>query len=357
MDLLVLDGNEPEDKRKWESLVNQAPSPDVYYRPGYVRAYASTGEGYPVAVVVRNGSTEVLFPFLVRQFDADGMPVKDAITSYGYGGLLQLSGPEHPDLQVAHSLFGQLRDWALASGLVGCTIRFHPLFRQDASWSIAEMRESWAQAFLRGQTTAIQLQQWDEARRKFPGMSKGRRYDLTKARPALRLRISQGSNAEDDLNIFRALYTESMERVNADRFFFYTDEYYEHLAKELGENFAVFTAFGDGRPVASAIFLADRDFVHYHLAGNNEEGRRGGAATLLVVAAAEWAWRRGCSMLHLGGGLKANDSLWTFKSSFGGTTFLYSYVTLVGDVEQYEYLAHHPGEYWPYVHSQEASSD
>ena len=358
MDVQILHGSNPYDIRAWDDLVSQAPRPDVYYRPGYVRACASAGEGRPVAVVVRGGSTEALFPFLVRQFEIDGVPIRDAITPYGYGGLLRLSGPEHPDLQVARDVFCQLRDWACASGLVGCTIRFHPLLRQDGSWGVAEMAEGWARIFLRGRTTALQLQHWDVVHCRLRGMSKGRRRDLTRARLASNLRISQGPSAVDDLNIFRALYRESMERVDADRFFFYTDEYYEHLAKGLGENFAVFTALTDDRPVAAAIFLADRDFVHYHLAANNEEGRRGGAATLLVVAAAEWAWRRGCSMLHLGGGLKSDDSLWAFKSSFGGTIFSYSYMTLVANIEQYGYLTQHPAASWPYAHApQMAGSD
>ena len=40
-------------------------------------------------------------------------------------------------------------------------------------------------------------------------------------------------------------------------FFFFADEYFDRLATELGDKFAVFTAFAGDRPVASAIFLAD----------------------------------------------------------------------------------------------------
>jgi UDP-perosamine 4-acetyltransferase len=349
VDLLVLHGHNPEDIATWEDLVDHAPVPDVYYRPAYVRAYALTGHGRPVAVVVRSGSTEALFPLLIRKLDLDGQTVRDAITPYGYGGLLRLSGPESPGPQIAQDLFRQLRDWTCASGLVTCTVRFHPILDQDTSWAVAQMPEEWARAFPRGHTTAIELKQWDDVRLRVTGMNKGRRYDLKRARSGLNLRISEGANAVDDLKIFRTLYRESMERVGADAFFFFADDYFDHLATELGNKFALFTALAGDRPLASAIFLADRNFVHYHLAGSNTEGRASGAATLHVIAACEWARQRGCSLLHLGGGLQPNDSLWEFKRGFGGKVFSYSYMTLIADPQQYEYVAQQPGVPWPYL--------
>ena len=349
MDLLVLYGQNPEDIATWDDLVDHAPIPDVYYRPTYLRAYALTGHGRPVAVVVRSGSTEALFPFLIRKLDIDGQVFRDALTPYGYGGLLRLSGPEYPGPEIARDLFSQLRDWSCASGLVACTLRFHPLLDQDAAWAVAQMPEEWTRAFPRGETTAVELKQWDNVRHRLLGMTKGRRYDLKRARSALDLRISEGTNALDDLKIFRALYRESMERVRADEFFFFADEYFDRLATELGDKFAIFTALAADRPVASAIFLADRDFVHYHLAGSNDEGRTNGAATLHVVAACEWGRQRGCSLLHLGGGLRPNDPLWEFKRGFGGKVFSYSYMTLIADPERYEYLIQQPGMPWPYL--------
>ena len=355
LDLQVLHGNNPEDIATWDDLVNRAPVADVYYRPAYVRAYALTGHGRPVAVVIRSGSTEALFPLLIRELDIGGQTVRDAVTPYGYGGLLRLSGPEHPGPEIARDLFGQLRDWTCASGLIACTARLHPVLDQDAAWAVNQMPKEWARVFPRGQTTAIELKRWDDVRHHVAGMNKGRRYDLKKARSALNLRISEGPDARGDLKIFRALYQESMQRVHADKFFLFADEYFDHLATELGDKFAVFTALAGDRPVASAIFLADRNLVHYHLAGSNDEGRAHGAATLHVVAACEWARQRGCSILHLGGGLQPNDTLWAFKRGFGGKVFSYSYMTLIADPEQYEYVAQQPGVPWPYLDALKAA--
>ena len=59
--------------------------------------------------------------------------------------------------------------------------------------------------------------------------------------------------------------------------------------------------------------------------------------------------RRGCSLLHLGGGVQPGDSLWDFKRSFGGKVFSYSYATLIADHDQYEAVVQQPEAPWPYL--------
>ena len=350
MSLLVLDGNNPKDIHTWEDLVDRAPTPDVYYRPAYARAYAVAEQAQPVAILVRSGSTEALFPLLIRKFEVAGQLVKDAVTPYGYGGLLLASGPTEPGPGLARKIFDELRDWTRASDLINCTLRFHPLLDQEERWHVPQLSDGRvAQLISRGQTSAIELDQWDADRKTIIGMHKGRRSDLKKARSALRVDISSGQEAKRNLRTFRVLYRESMERVHADSFFFFSETYFNQLADELGEKFAIATAWAGGLPVASSIFLADRDFVHYHLAASNESGKRYAAATLHIVAASEWAVERRCTLLHLGGGLSDNDGLWRFKRSFGGKAFTYSYMALISDWQRYEALQNLPGIRWPYA--------
>ena len=172
MDLLVLYGQNPEDIATWDDLVDRAPIPDVYYRPAYLRAYALTGHGRPVAVVVRSGSTEALFPLLIRKLDIDGQVVRDAITPYGYGGLLRLSGPEYT---------GSRNDAPDCSGNcgIGCAppaswparYAFIPCLDQDAAWCWTDAPRNGRVRFPRGQTTAIELKCWDDIRHRVLGMN------------------------------------------------------------------------------------------------------------------------------------------------------------------------------------------
>ncbi|MBD0339249.1 MAG: hypothetical protein ICV67_08195, partial [Thermoleophilia bacterium] len=86
---------------RWDELVDAAPTPDVYFRPGYGRAYEAAGEGRLVGV----RTASALFPLLLRAlpFGVDGF---DAVTPYGYGGLLPLAARSDASTDVR-----QLRDW------------------------------------------------------------------------------------------------------------------------------------------------------------------------------------------------------------------------------------------------------
>ena len=83
-----------------DELVDAAPTSDVHFRPGYGRAYEAVGEG---RLVVRTSGA--LFPLLLRElpFGEDGF---DAITPYGYGGLLPLAAGPTPSRMCSNFATG-----------------------------------------------------------------------------------------------------------------------------------------------------------------------------------------------------------------------------------------------------------
>ena len=305
---------------RWDELVDGSPTPDVYYRPGYCGAYEAAGHGRAVAVATDGA----LFPLLLRPlpFGEDGL---DAVTPYGYGGVLTEPGAS-ADLR-------QLRDWCATNGVVSCLLRLHPLLGGPGQLSptdepSVEIREH-------GPTTALDPRRVDPDSGRLEGLSKGRKADLTIARRELRL---AWGNDEATLEQFREIYDRTMARLGAGEFYVFPPEYYRSLAAGLGERIAVALALRGDDVVGGAIFLADRRFAHYHLSGTTEAGRELKAGTLLVHAGAEWARERGCELLHLGGGTSGADSLFAFKKSFGGGTYTYAFATLVGDRGRYDEL-------------------
>jgi hypothetical protein len=311
------------DDRRWDELVDASPAADVYFRPGYCRAYETAGHGRAVAVV----TARALFPLLLRPlpFGEEGY---DAATPYGYGGMLPLGRSLGSD---PASEVRQLRDWCVTNGVVSCLLRLHPLLggpEQLSGTDDVGIREH-------GPTTAVDPRRIDAATGRLEGMSKGRKADLTRARRELALSWEAG---DDALECFRTVYDGTMERLGAGGFYLFPQEYYRALREGLGERLGVALALQDGEPVGGALFLADRRFAHYHLSGTTDAGRELKAGTLLVHAGAEWARTRGCELLHLGGGTSGADSLFAFKKSFGGDTFTYAFATLVADQERYDAL-------------------
>jgi serine/alanine adding enzyme len=307
------------DDARWDGLVDAAPTPDVYFRPGYCRAYEAAEEGRVLAVRTESA----LFPLLLRELPYGERGV-DAATPYGYGGILPLT--EDADLVTD---LRQLRDWCATNGVVSALLRLHPLVGGLGDLSKAdgvEIREH-------GPSTAVDLAKVEDGR--LTGMSKGRKADLNVAGRGLELSWESGDAA---LERFRAVYDETMTRIGARDFYLFPPEYYRALADGLGDRLGIALALHGEEVAGGALFMADRRFAHYHLSGTADTGRELKAGTLLVHAGAVWAAERGCELLHLGGGTQGADSLYAFKRSFGGRELTYSFATVVADPDRYEAL-------------------
>lgn len=312
------------DDERWDGTVDAAPTPDVYFRPGYCRSYEVAGHGRAVAVRTEGA----LFPLLLRPlpFGQDGF---DAVTPYGYGGLLPLSRGTSVLGSDPVSDLRQLRAWCVTERVVSVLIRLHPLLGDFAQLAEADGVSIRAH----GPTTAVELSLFEDGR--LTGMSKGRKADLGVARRELQVSWDGG---EEALEQFRAVYNETMARIGASDYYVFSPEYYSALADGLADRLGVALARRGDEVVGGSLFLADRRFAHYHLSGTTEAGRELKAGTLLVHEGADWAAERGCELLHLGGGTSGADSLYAFKRSFGGRELTYSFATCVADPARYEEL-------------------
>ena len=349
----VLRTTAAEDVRRWDQLVDSSLVPDVYYRPAYVQAYERAGRGQAVGLLVEGGTTQVLIPLLLRPLSELGFshPEQgaDAFTPYGYGGLSHLGGPVPPPPADVAALVAALREWCLDTGIVCCLLRLHPMLGQEP-W-FASLHGSDCGISLRqfGPTTAVNLTAWDAAADCLTGMRKGRRSDLKAARRQLRVTWTSGGAGETGepanpsllarhLDLFYELYEGDMNRLNATAFYHFPREYYTSLATGLGSRLGLALAWHGEQAVGGSLFMADRCYGHYHLSAGTDLGRRLKAGTLLINAGAAWTQQRGCRMLHLGGGVRAGDSLFEFKKGFGGVIYQYSFVTLVADTRRYTTL-------------------
>lgn len=200
-----------------------------------------------------------------------------------------------------------------------------------------------------GQTSAIDLTDWNSTHQRIAGLRKGRISDLSYARKSLSVTIAEGADAvRRHLSIFRDIYEETMRRLQAKTFYHFPEPYYQELAEHLGPHMMLGLARSVDQFVGASLFLYDRKFAHYHLSGTTAEGRRLKASTLLVNQAADWARHKGCRWLHLGGGSHPNDGVSKFKAHFGGAIFPYIYVTLVADHHRYNELIEAVPPIWPY---------
>ena len=119
--------------------------------------------------------------------------------------------------------------------------------------------------------------------------------------------------APESLAGFAALYEQTMERQEADGFYYFPPEYWRALETSLRGHVVLFEAGDD----AKLLCLHAPPWLHYHLGASSDAGRKLGASTLLFLEAARWAQELGYTRFHLGGGVGgARDSLYEFKLRF-----------------------------------------
>jgi len=344
----------------WNEIVERSPVQDVYYRPAYALAYESAEATEANALVLQSGQVKVLLPLMARRWrDSKNEPVDDAFSPYGYGGWLQFEGPPLTESEDLRGILSQLQDWANSKGIVCCVLRLHPLLPQTRAFEKLMARGKDQDIFVTpgSVTCAVDLSQWDEGGDRPKGMGRRRRTYLNKTRRELRLVIRDGwecvESASKELEIFRQMYDADMRRLDAPEVLRFDVDYFQSLARGLGKQFMLMLAYAGEEIVGGVIILTGPEFGHYHLSASNELGRQLRAATFLIVAGAKEARNRGCGWLHLGGGISPGDSLFEFKSSFGGQTFQYYTVTVVADSDRYEKLQNDRNVPWPYALSLE----
>lgn len=333
------------DVAHWETLLGTFSHADVYHRAEYVVACSEIELSEALGLEFSVSGQRFLLPILIRKFSGpDGRTWEDGTSPYGYGGILSESLKVTPE--IGSELLRQVQQWAIDRRLVSCVLRSHPLLQQG--WLTDFTRElDFAIKTRSGPTVAIDLQDWDGARRRPTHIHRRSRSYLEASRRKLQVTWSDSEPAEY-FRIFQNLYSITMSRLEADAFFLFPTTYYDRLAK-LKEEVSVAVAWLGNRPVGAAVFMFGRSFAHYHLSAADESGREHRAATLLVVAGAERGREHGCHLFHLGGGIHPSDSLFRFKSSFGGLEYQYSTVMLVQDMARYKLMCAMENPQWPYL--------
>ncbi len=254
-----------------------------------------------------------------------------------------------PTREQVIALRRALQEWSRENEVVCVVVRTHPLLGQEL-WLGAEPSDD--AILLKGnETVSVELTHWNDEGQCIASLNKGRRSDLKFARRSLRLSWNCGwhEQSRESLQVFQELYNDHMRARRAKEFYFFPDSYYADLARGLDERLAVGLAWRGSDPVGGALFMADARYAHYHLSACNLVGYEYKASTLLVNGGASWARLRGCDQLHLGGGLKQNDTLFRFKQSFGGKLFRYGTVTIIADHAAFSSLCQMPNVRWPFA--------
>ena len=327
----------PEDP-VWDATIAKARA-SVFHSAGYHRYTAGFGQGAPYLAVIGDEECGVAWPYLLRALDdvpsLAGSARMDVTSVYGYPGPL-VWGCRSDDERVRLAFDLIAETWRL-QGVVSAFTRFNPLL---ANAQMLPPTPAWATAgspgvIQSGSTVSVDLTQTPEEIRAEYGRDLGR--EIRRGRNAgLETVVDVGWEHLPD---FAEQYRETMLRLGAADFYFFSQADFERLHQCLPDSAHLLVARLGGIVAAAGLFLDSGECLEWHLVSAKAELQSLSPSKVLVEDAILWAKSRGFRAMHLGGGRGAHaDSLLWFKSRFSQRRHQFAVGAWVVDPDYYGHL-------------------
>ena len=251
----------------------------------------------------------------------------DFSTPYGYGGwIVEGKGVD--------KLFKEYQEWIKENRIVSEFVRFHPLLENHLPM------EDCFEVHKLGEVVYMDLSSPDII---WSNLSSKNRNTIRKASKN-DIKIYNGRSPEI-YRKFREIYNSTMDKDNAEKYYYFGDGFYNSVLEDLPQNAQVFWADLEGQIIAASIILAANGRLNYHLSGSLREYSSLAPNNLLLYTVALWGNENGYKSFYLGGGVgSGEDGLLRFKRAFCRGELKHFYIgKKIYDVEKYDVLVNMRG--------------
>jgi len=321
-----------DDIARWHTVLHKFPAQcrDIYFSPEYVRLHLFEPRDRALLFTYQEGQHVWAYPFILRPIERIGEILLkdqwfDIESAYGYGG--PLSTTDIPDfIEKANFAFAS---WGAEQRVVAEFIRLHPLL-PGRKW----LTDCWEVTCDR-ETVSLDLARLDAHKLLFSSKTRN------KLRRAERAGVSVAAYpASTTFDQFLQLYRCTMQRLGADDYYYFSENYFLGLSQLIQDNGWLYAATLGDEWISAALFLKGQTWMHYHLSGSDPGRRVPGATNLVLFTAAQAGRLEGFERLHLGGGrtTETDDSLLQFKRSMGTDTHPFYIAKRVHNAEAHAQL-------------------
>lgn len=311
----------------WNQYLDLIPAEhqDLYFREEYVRLY-ETDKEKACCFVYQDGGSILLFPFLRREFQFKGNTYYDFETAYGYGGPIS---NDHSDTFITAALEA-MSEKALSENFVCGFVRFHPILE---NW---DYFEKVGRLIMDRKTIAIDLSDGIEATWMNEIHTKNRNVIKKGEKNGLEFIVDEDFAY---LTEFEDLYNSTMDKLEADGFYYFDPSYYDQLKNTIQNRFLGIVKHEE-KVVAGAIFFYQLPYGHYHLAGSDKSALKLSPNNYLLWEAAKELTRRGVKHFHLGGGTDGSEenSLYQYKRKFSKHEYQFALGKMIFNPSLYDII-------------------
>jgi hypothetical protein len=271
----------------------------------------------------------IALPLVIREIP--NTQYFDASSVYGYAGPVASKEITKLDEELIHFFHDKFLVYCNENNIISVFSRLHPLIKQSSFFanfgSVKELNK----------TVAIDLTEPIEVQRQHYSRSYKNQINQLKKR--------KGYSVEKleikDIAIFMDIYFETMERVNATNYYFFSNDYLIDLVQNNCFEAIILVAYNtEGVPASAAIYTLTGNIMQYHLGGTKDFALEDAPIKYVMDEARLLASKLNLEYFSLGGGLGGSDddSLFRFKAGFSKNFFQFSVWNLIVNMEAYEEL-------------------
>lgn len=309
---------------EWDNVVRSFADYDIYYLSGYVKAFQIHGDGDPFLLYYESDELRGIYVYMKRETAFEGM--YDSITPYGYGGFLLEGNTSDENL---NALWNAYVEKMKEENIVDNFVRYHSVLAN------AMPMKKCSDVIDLGRTIAMDLSSEDVIWRNIH--TKNRNMIRKAEKNGVVIKHGKGMNLMDK---FIEIYNATMDRDEADKYYYFVHPFYESIHNDLNDNYEIFWAEYEGEIIAMSIMIYANGRLNYHLSGSDWNFRNLAPTNLLLYKAALWGCEHGMKTFHLGGGVgSGEDSLYKFKQAFNRfSNYQFSIAKHIFDQEVYDKL-------------------
>ena len=312
------------ESEQWDNCVKSFSEWDVYYLSGYVKAFHIHGDGEPFLLYYEDNGLRAIYVYMRRETAISG--VFDSVTPYGYGGVLFEGNASEENRKAFWDAYVAKMH---KGNIVDSFVRYHPVLKNSSP-----MKDV-SNVIDLGHTIAMDLTSPDVIWENI--VSKNRNMIRKAEKNGIEIFHGKGMDLMDQ---FVEIYNSTMRKDNAEEYYYFKRPFYESIDSDLKDNYEMFYAMYEGRPIAMSIMIFANGRLNYHLSGSDIEYRNLAPSNLLLYKAALWGCEQGFKTFHMGGGVgSGEDGLYKFKAAFNkNSDYQFSIGKQIFDQEKYDEL-------------------
>jgi len=280
---------------------------DMYFSKTYVSLYLNPSD--TIFEFEKRKDNNLLYNISIKRQIYD-TPYFDLETAYGFGGFLSNTD----DIDFIYDSLIEYKNYCKENNIIAEFIRFHPL-NDFVNLLIENEKLKNIFNLLRLERKVVYVNLTLSIEEIIKGFSKRRRRDI-KTAERKNLVFTELSKT-DYMPIFKKIYFHTMDRNKADKYYYFSDNYFMKIAKI--ENFRLFGVSNENEIVSMAIIIESFPNIYYHLGATTESGLKLKAMPYLLFKIIELYNKKGNYEKFILGGGRTNsdtDTLFLFKKEF-----------------------------------------